>query len=159
LSEDSKLKRRRIGKVNIQMTAISWLLELFTGLVAMGITIHSQNPESDIDFIACIIIIDACLNFILIPSSYLLNNEVNKTMIIAGGWCRIFRRRVQRSNKVNPAPNNVERAQPDPNLQPAPIRTISGNVKALAFGRNDVTMENLNKDLIMLTANKLFFEP
>ena len=158
LSETAKLKRRRIGKVNIQMTAISWLLELFTGLVAMGITIHSQNPESDIDFIACIIIIDACLNFILIPSSYLLNNEVNKTMIIAGGWCRIFRRRVQ-ANKIIPAPNNVERDQRDPNLQPAPIRTIYGNVQALAIQRNDVTNENLNKDFIMLTANQLFFEP
>ena len=91
------------------MTVLSWSLEFIAGMLVIGYTLHSQNPASDDNFILIFVIIDACLNFILIPSSYILNNEVVKTLIIAEGWCRIFRGRVQ-ANKVNPALNNVEPA-------------------------------------------------
>ena len=158
LSETAKLKRRRIGNVNIQMTVISWLLEFFTGLGGIVMAVQSQKPDSDINFIACIWLLDAFLNFIVIPSSYLMNNEVNKTMIIAEGWCRLFSKRMN-ANKVEPAKNNVKKPQVHPDPQPAPIRSISGNVQALSSQRMDLTMENLNKDFMMLTANNLFCEP
>ena len=140
------------------MTAISWFLEFGTGMIALASNIISGNPDSNDDLIFSIVIIDACLNFILIPSSYLLNNEVNKTLIIAEGWCRIFRRRVQ-SNKVIPAANNVEGDQIVSDLQHAPIRTISGNLRALMVQRNNISLENFNTDLMMLTANDLFYQP
>ena len=158
LSEESIIKRRRKNKVNIQMTGISWLIEFGTGMIAMAINIYSKNPDSNDDLICSIIIVDACLNFILIPSSYLVNNEVNKTLIIAEGWCRIFKRRVK-SNKVNPSVENANEAQIVADQQQAPICTISGNVRALGEKRNNISLDNFDTDWRMLMANHLFYEP
>ena len=90
------------------MTVVSWLLEFFTGIIAISINIHSENPDSNVDLIFSVVVMDAFLNFVLIPGSYLLNNEINKKLIIAEGWCKIFRRRFQ-SNKIRPSANDVER--------------------------------------------------
>ena len=90
LSEESRIKRRRINKVNIQITAIAWSIEFATGLIACSLRAQAQNPDSSVELTVGIILIDACLNFIIIPSVYLLNNESNKKRIINEGWSKIL---------------------------------------------------------------------
>ena len=158
LSEESKRKRRRTNKVSIQMTVLSWFLEFITGLVGVFIRIHSSNPDSDVNFVVPIIILDASINFVIIPSSYLFNNEVNKSIIIAEGWYKMFKGRFI-SNKVTSSPNNVENIEAPPRPQPSPIRSISGNLRALECRQNDTFNENSHKDIMELTANSLFSKP
>ena len=63
------------------------------------------NPESSPDLISMMVIFDTCLNFIIIPSTYIFNDEVRKRGIIAEGWCMGVRGRMD-SNSVGPASNN-----------------------------------------------------
>ena len=95
MSEESRIKRRRINKVNIQITAIAWSIEFATGLIACGLRAQSQNPDSSVELTVGIIVIDACLNFIIIPSIYLLNNENSKKRIIDEGWSKILGGNIQ----------------------------------------------------------------
>ena len=90
LSEESRIKRRRRNKVNIQITAIAWAIECTTGLLACSVHAQSQNPDSSVELTVYISLMDACLNFIIIPSIYLLNIENNKRRIIDEGWIEIF---------------------------------------------------------------------
>ena len=76
--------------MNIQITAIAWSIEFATGLIACSLRAQAQNPDSSVELTVGIILIDACLNFIIIPSVYLLNNEGNKKRIINEGWSKIF---------------------------------------------------------------------
>ena len=137
------------------MTVMSWLLECFTGIIAISINIHSESPDSNVDLIFSVIAMDAFLNFVLIPSSYLLNNEINKKLIIAEGWCKIFQRRV-RSNKIRASGNDVERIPMAPYPQPRPACSISVNIQDLQVQQKDITNQNLDKDFLMLTAHNLF---
>ena len=125
LSESSKLKRRRRNRVNLQMTVVSWSLEFIAGLVCLGVNFY---PESSPDLISVMVIFDACLNFIIIPSTYIFNDEVRKRGIIAEGWYIGGRGRVV-SNRVSPALNNDSmEMQPSRRQQQIPIRTISGDI-------------------------------
>ena len=85
LTEEYKLKRHKQTKVSIQMTVISWSLEFLTGVLSMTAMYLSRNEETNVDVIAVIVIVDTSLNFILIPSTYVFNNEMNKTFIMAEG--------------------------------------------------------------------------
>ena len=102
LTEEYKLKRHKQTKVSIQMTVISWSLEFLTGLLNMTAMYISRNEETNVDVIMVIVIVDTSLNFILIPSTYVFNNEMNKTFIMAEGWWKIITR-CFRSNRVQPA--------------------------------------------------------
>ena len=125
LSESSKLKRRRTNKVNLQMTVISWSLEFIAGLFCLGVNF---NPESSPDLISIMVIFDTCLNFIIIPSTYIFNDEVRKRRIIAEGWYIGVRGRVV-SNSVGLAPNNDStKMNPSRRQQQTPIPTISGSI-------------------------------
>ena len=158
LSETSKQKRRRRNVINLQMTIIAWSLEFVTGLVNLLIGVKTSNPESNVDFIACMVIIDGFLNFIIIPSSYILNSDVLKTAIIASGWFQFFRQLIL-SNKVEPLQkddNQQENAPPDP--QPRPISSVSGNIKALQSPNKNLKTE-LNKDIKTLTSHNIFSAP
>ena len=95
LSEESRIKRRRINKVNIQITTIAWSIEFATGLIACSLRAQSQNPDSSVELTVGIILIDCCLNFIIIPSIYLLNNENSKKRIIDEGWSKILGGNIQ----------------------------------------------------------------
>ena len=155
LSETSKQKRRRRNVINLQMTIIAWSLEFVTGLVNLLIGVKTSNPESNVDFITCMVIIDGFLNFIIIPSSYILNCDVLKTAIIASGWFQFFRQLIS-SNKVEPLQNDddqQENAPPDP--QPRPISSVSGNIKVLQSPNKNLKKE-LNKDIRILTSHKIF---
>ena len=158
LSEDSKIKRRRRNKVNLQMTVFSWSLEFITGLVLLSINIKIHNPETNVDFITCMVIFDAFLNFIIIPSSYILNNEVLKKFIMAEGWCKFFKCR-RKTTKIDPDRNAAEvNDRAVANVQPIPIPTVLGNIKALA-PKHEYQKEDLKNDFMMLTANQLFAKP
>ena len=125
LSESSKLKRRRTNKVNLQMTVISWSLEFIAGLVCLGVNF---NPESSPDLISIMVIFDTCLNFIIIPSTYIFNDEVRKRGIIAEGWYTWVRGRMA-SNRVGPALNNDSmKMKPSRRQQQIPIPTLSGDI-------------------------------
>ena len=105
LSEESRIKRRRINKVNIQITAIAWSIEFATGLIACSLRAQAQNPDSSVELTVVIMLIDACLNFIIIPSIYLLNNENSKKRIIDEGWSKILggnipQRRIPSTHKM-----------------------------------------------------------
>ena len=140
------------------MTAFSWSLEFLTGLVLLAINITIHNPETNVDLISCMVIVDGFLNFLIIPSSYILNNEVMKKLIIAEGWCKMFRGRMK-SNKTVPDPNGIELSDRDvADIQPIPIPTLSGNIKALTYGQKCLE-EDLENDFMMLTANNLFANP
>ena len=128
LSESSKLKRRRMNKVNLQMTVISWSLEFIAGLVCLGVNFQIENPDSSPDLISMMVIFDTCLNFIIIPSTYIFNDEVRKRRIIAEGWYIGVRGRVV-SNSVGLAVNNdPTKMNPLLRRQQTPIPTISGSI-------------------------------
>ena len=128
LSESSKLKRRRMNKVNLQMTVISWSLEFIAGLVCLGVNFQIENPESNPDLISMMVIFDTCLNFIIIPSTYIFNDEVRKRGIIKEGWYMEVRGWMD-SNSVGPASNNNSmKMKPIQSKQKIPIPTISGDI-------------------------------
>ena len=140
------------------MTVLSWFLECFTGVITIAINIHSENPDSNVDLIFSVTVIDAFLNFVLIPGSYLLNNEINKKLIIAEGWCKIFRKRVQ-SNKIRPSANEAERIEMAPYPRRRHVGGNSVNIQDLQVQHRDITNQNLDKDLLMITAHNLFCNP
>ena len=141
--------------VNLQMTVFSWSLEFVTGLVFFSIVVNSNDPETNVDLISGLVIFDAFLNFLVIPSSYILNNEMSKNVIISEGWSKIFLR-CKRSNDINPDVNeNSEKLSVGPK-QPEPIPTISGNIQALENQEMDLVVEDLENNCKMLIANNIF---
>ena len=91
LSEDAKLKRRRKTTIGIQITFITWVLEL----IGICITIsrlwlfQSQNSGEWTDRIFALFDFFMCL--IPIPLSYLLNDETIKVAIQLKGWIAFLR--------------------------------------------------------------------
>ena len=92
LSEDAKRKRRRKTTIGIQITFISWMLEL----IGICITIsrlwlfQSKNSGEWTDRIFALFDFFMCL--IPIPLSYLLNDETIKIAIQLKGWIAFLRR-------------------------------------------------------------------
>ena len=125
------------------MTFISWFLEFCTGAVGVGIRLLNGL---DVDIIRWVVFVDTCLNFIIIPSSYILNNEVNKKLIIADGWCKGFGQLLHQ-NSVNPVQNEEVELVVVPDAIPRPIPTISGNIKALS----QQNLREFNKDGCTMT--------
>ena len=109
------------------MTAFSWSLEFITGLTLLGVTLTVHDPESNVDIIAFLVIVDGILNFVVIPSTYILNNQDIKALIIAGGWGKLFRLQ-NRAYEDNSRQNRL----------PVPIPTVSGNIQAIANPKKDV---------------------
>ena len=131
--------------VNLQTTAISWSLEFITGLVCLYVTIKSHNPETNVDLILGLVIVDAFLNLIIIPSSYILHNQASKKIIIAKGWCMLFRC-CKQSDKANPNINEDIEEDIVINNQPIPIRTISGKVRTFEKQKMDLVIEDLENN-------------
>ena len=155
LSEESRVKRNRKRMVNLQMTVFSWSLEFITGLVCLSIVIKSPDPETNVDLISGLVIFDAFLNFIIIPSSYILNNESIKKVIIAEGWCRFFRSH-KRPNKVSSELSRDGRNKVTKPRYLSPISTISGNIQALEDKQIGLVVEDLENTFHMMTASNIF---
>ena len=120
LSEEYILKRRRRLTIGIQITIISWLLELLSGIIMFtrhsngtflfvlsdrfdseDSTINSQIHESFTAYFG------AVANFILVPGSYLLNNEVVKLEILSRGWRRFIGSKVEKFLWRNNSQNEI----------------------------------------------------
>ena len=106
LSEESKIKRHRTKTINLQMTFISWLLEFVAGLSSLLILASHLSPARHfiIDSYGRLLLFffPVFLNFIMIPSSYLLNTEICKTFIIAQGWWKWFKNIVSPESTTPP---------------------------------------------------------
>ena len=81
LNEEAKVKRNRSNIINIQIAFIAWLLELMAGIVCWITYLIDSKVAS-----RWLGISDMALNFIFIPLSYVLNNDVNKAVIVGNGW-------------------------------------------------------------------------
>ena len=111
LSEESRIKRNRQKTINIQMTFISWLLEFVAGFVGgLQISVH-MDPT----IIFFIILIFVFLNFIMIPSTYLLNTQICKSIILAQGWWKSARTFLC-PNRVGSPQNDVQQENRNPNV-------------------------------------------
>ena len=71
---------------------------------------QTENPDTNMELILSIFVIDGFLNFIVIPSSYLLNTDIIKRVIITEGWCKVFRTQDDEVglNRIRPAQHNPE---------------------------------------------------
>ena len=108
------------------MTFISWSLEFIAGITYLPVRfIKFQSVQ------VFLVLLDTVLNFTLIPMSYVLNNDVNKAIIVAHGWLQGVRRLISRGSIVVPEQHDdpVNPGNPDP--VPNPIPSISGNIDAL----------------------------
>ena len=120
LYEETKRKRQRTKTINIQITVISWSLEFIAGLIFILIWFIENRR--------IVIISDMVVNFILIPLVYVMNNDVNKGIIVAEGWLRGFRRLINQRFTVVPNQNNEGENPGNRNPVPAPIPSISRNI-------------------------------
>ena len=94
LSKESVLKRRRRHNIGIQITAMSWLLEFLASIVSLlRYCIMGTGKNSEwIDRLSQLLVL--FISYILVPGSYLLNDEVTKLLIVANGWTKFFRNNV-----------------------------------------------------------------
>ena len=83
------------------MSALSWFLEFLTGGVFLTKILFNDGNNT---IILYLVLFDSLLNFVIIPSSYLLNTEVIKGFIIANGWMH-YLRTLFPSNKIHPVEN------------------------------------------------------
>lgn len=112
--------------VNVQMTVFSWCLEFLAGAIAVTGLFFNK-------LMICVAF-DICLNFVLIPGSYMLNNQVNKTLIIADGWCQVIKNTfcLRCTRKVESAQVGDIESSNKQKVVPQPIPSISGNIVALS---------------------------
>ena len=68
LSEESRRKRTRNITINIQMTAISWLVEFVSGIIVLVTATFIMNDYTS----QILAVIDILICFVVIPSSYIL---------------------------------------------------------------------------------------
>ena len=101
LSEESIRKRRRRNTIGIQITVISWLLEFFAGIINLSrywmMQINQDSDWTDRLFL----LFDTFVFMVLIPGSYLLNNEAVKLCIHAKGWTTFIINRITRTNDLS----------------------------------------------------------
>ena len=163
LSEDMRMRRSRTYTVGLQKTAFSWSIEFITCLICLSLTIASRDPETNVDLIAGLVIVDVFLSFIIIPCvylffSYIVNNEIIKSLVVAEGWCRSIQC-CKRSNRVIPVVNEGPEERASYFSQALPIQTISENISIREKQRIAVVKEDPERNYKMLIANKLFYNP
>ena len=90
LSEDSILKRRRQNIIGMKITAISWMLEFLSGFILLLRFRHYQTIKEHEWTDKIFHLFGLALTTILIPGSYLLNDEAKKLFILAKGWTSFF---------------------------------------------------------------------
>ena len=133
MSEESIIKRNRKTTIGMQTTTISWALEFLGGLILILAYILVEERDQSTDFVVLLPVV--CLNFILIPASYLMILERYKQQILEQGWFDSFRILICNHNSVEPSRNvNLElqatnnstlSVKTTPNNH---IRTISGKI-------------------------------
>ena len=84
----------------MQTTTMSWALEFLAGFILILTYILVEERDEFTDFMILLPVV--FLNFILIPSSYLMILERYKQQIVEHGWLDSFRILVRNRNSVNP---------------------------------------------------------
>ena len=120
LPENARRKRNRQVNISIQMTILTWSLELITGIVHLAlyfISGHDGNLQAANIVLA---LLTHFLHFIIIPSAYNLNNGVVKECILNNGWLRSLRAVVlehdEHENNETDFDNKDHRAHNSPDL-------------------------------------------
>ena len=95
LSEESKTKRRRRNKIGIQITFISWILEFLGGTIVLlrYLLFQTHNGGEWLDRLFALFDFFFCI--VLVPLSYLLNDEAVKVAIEVKGWSKVLNQRNQ----------------------------------------------------------------
>ena len=96
-SEERQAFRRRVTIINIRITFISWIVELLAGW--LNIIIRFMIDHNNKTVKGWLFFADACFNFILVPSTYVLNNDVTKEVIILENWYEGLRNVLQLRGK------------------------------------------------------------
>ena len=86
LSEKSRKYRQKRTSTNIQITMICWFFEFATGLIAF-ITTYVMTSLPNPATKGVFALSGMFLDFIIIPSFYLLNTDECKEAITTNGWC------------------------------------------------------------------------
>ena len=93
LTEDSRRRRNRQKIVGIQMTIISWFLELLTGVMIMIPNLFGTVRDT-LDMVLTnyymLALLDVFLCGVVIPSTYILNGDIIKETIVEIGWQKYF---------------------------------------------------------------------
>ena len=84
-SEEDQRRRGRQFVVSIQMTFISWSLEFVAGVIIMTTIASLAYGASLIPFM---FLPDMCVSFLAIPASYLVNDKINRGLVVMNGWYR-----------------------------------------------------------------------
>ena len=101
LSEESKIKRRRRNTIGIQITIISWILEFFGGIIALARFWMFQTKDDGEWADRMFSLVGLFISMVLIPLSYLLNNEAVKVAIQVKGWSNFaIKRNVNQSDSI-----------------------------------------------------------
>ena len=140
LPENARRRRNRQVNISIQMTTLTWSLELVTGIVALSvyfIVAHDDNLQAAN---TVLVLLTHCLHFIIIPSVYNLNTDVVKECILKNGWLRSLRTVILTHDEHVTADGNDEiafdendhRAHKAPTL---PIRAVSADPKVISASK------------------------
>ena len=120
LPENARRKRNRQVNISIQMTIMTWSLELITGIISLSIYFISGHDDSLQTASIVLALLTHFLHFIIIPSAYNLNNGVVKECILKNGWLRSLRAVVIEHDEheidETDFDNNYHRAHNSPNL-------------------------------------------
>ena len=140
LPEDARRKRNRQVNISIQMTTLTWLLELVTGIVALSVYFIVAHDDSLQAANTVLVLLTHSLHFIIIPSAYNLNTRVVKECIMKHGWLRSFHVVVPENNENDMANENDdtefdENDHPAQNSPPLQIRTSSGDARGISVSK------------------------
>ena len=84
MSEPRLARRKRTTVVNFQITFLSWIMELVGGW--MIIIARFLVPRNNTTVKVWLWFADHCFNFIIIPCTYIINNDGTKQVIIGQNW-------------------------------------------------------------------------
>ena len=124
LPENTRRKRNQQVNISIQMTIMTWSLELITGIISLSIYFISGHDDGLQTASIVLALLTHFLHFIIIPYAYNLNNGLVKELILKNGWLRSLRAVVPEHDEHNIAnendetdfDNNDHRAHNSPNL-------------------------------------------
>ena len=140
LTESVRRKRNRQVNISIQMTTLTWALELITGIVALLIYFIVAHDDSLQAANIILVLLTHFLHFIIIPSAYNLNTGVVKECIMKNGWLRSLHVVGPENNEHIMANENDdtdfdENDHSAHNSPPLPIRTSSGDARMISVSK------------------------